>query len=126
MKKTAINLGLVAIYAVFLIWGSLSPGDTSEMWFPHFDKILHMGAYAAFALICAPFWWRSENSLGTTFVILVLLCLFSGAMEIGQMMVPQRDASWLDMVANTLGLIMGWKFSNVIKKARKIRVFVTE
>ena len=126
MKKAAVNIMVITTYAMFLVWGSLLPGVTSELWFPHFDKILHISAYATFALICAPFWWRSENTLGATFGILVLLCLFSGAIELAQMLVPRREASGLDMVANALGLIVGWQVSNVIKKARIVRAIVTE
>jgi VanZ family protein len=126
MKKAAVNIMVITTYAMFLVWGSLSPGGTSGLWFPHFDKVLHTSAYAVFALICAPFWWRSKNALGSTFIILTFLCLFSGAIELAQMLVPRREASWLDMVANALGLIVGWQVSNVIKKARILRAFVTE
>tara|TARA_R110002073_G_scaffold93832_2_gene218768 strand:- start:152 stop:532 length:381 start_codon:yes stop_codon:yes gene_type:complete len=126
MKKTAVNLAAIATYTFLLAWCSLSPGGTSELWFAHFDKILHMGAYAAFALICAPIWWRSENTLVATFIILILLFLFGGTIELGQMLVPRREASWQDILANTLGLIIGWQASNIIKKARKMRAFIAE
>jgi len=124
MKKAAAHLVGIAIYALLMTMVSLMPGSTSEPWLAHVDKLLHIGAYAAFALLCAPLWWRSKNSQRTTLVILLLLCLFGGAMELGQTLVPNRDASWLDMVANCLGLILGWQISSGIKKARIWRAFV--
>ncbi len=126
MKKAALNMTLVLLYALLLTWLSLMPGSDYETWFSHADKLLHVGAYAVFALICAPLWWRSGGSLRATLSILVLVCLFSGAIELGQALVPNREPSWLDMLANSMGLIIGWQVSNGIKKARKLQAFFTD
>ena len=45
-------------------------------------------------------------------------------MELAQTLVPNREASWLDMLANSLGLVLGWGASLGIKKARIWRAFV--
>ncbi|MEQ9210137.1 MAG: VanZ family protein [Pseudomonadales bacterium] len=124
MRKAALHLAVVATYALLMTLVSLMPGNASEQWFPHVDKLLHLGAYAAFAILCAPIWWQSGNIQRTTLITLMLLCLFGGTMEIAQTLVPNRDASWLDMLANSLGLILGWAVSNGIKKARIWRAFV--
>lgn len=124
MRKAVLHLGVVATYAFLMTLISLMPGNVSEPWLPHIDKLLHLGAYAAFAVLCAPIWWRSQNIQRTALITLMLLCLFGGAMELAQILVPNREASWLDMLANSLGLILGWGVSCGIKKARIWRAFV--
>ena len=126
MKKTVVRTTVVVLYSLLMVLVSLMPGSGSEPWFPQDDKLMHMGAYAMFAVLCAPFWLRSNNIQRTTLMILALLWLFSGAMELGQTQVPNRDASWLDMLANTLGLALGWQISRHIKKARIWRAFVAD
>lgn len=124
MRKAVLHLGVVAAYALLMTLVSLMPGNVSEPWFPHIDKLLHLAAYAAFAVLCAPIWWQSENVQRTALITLMLLCLFGGAMELAQTLVPNREASWLDMLANSLGLVLGWGASLGIKKARIWRAFV--
>ena len=103
---------LLVAYAGILAWLSLTPGSDSTPYFPHDDKVMHFFAYCLFSLICIPF-METRFSI----VIVALSVFFFGTfMEIGQSFVPMREASLLDLLANTLGMLAG------IYWAKKLRL----
>ena len=74
---------------------------------PGTDKTHHFIAYAALTL---PTTLKQPKYI---FTITVGLIAFSGAIELIQPYV-NRYGEWLDMIANTLGLIFGWLLAKVI------------
>ena len=93
----------VVVYAGVLAWFSLTPGTGAETGFPHADKLMHLGAYFVFVLLCLPL-PRPTSGIGE-FVLLVIL--FGALLEIGQALVPLRHPSLWDGLANSLGALLG-------------------
>ena len=93
----------VVVYAMLLAWFSLTPGTGAETSFPHADKLMHLGAYFVFVLLCLPL--SRPASRIRAFVLLVIL--FGALLEIGQALVPLRHPSLWDGLANSLGALLG-------------------
>jgi VanZ family protein len=79
------------------------------MGIPHFDKILHAGAYAVLAFLWV---WAASRSPGFQTVWLwyiALACIFIGCtLEAGQYFLTSgRSFEWWDMVANAVGAVLG-------------------
>ena len=103
----------VMVYTMLLAWFSLTPGTEAETGFPHADKLMHLGAYFVFVLLCLPL--LRPTSRISAFVLLVIL--FGALLEIGQALVPLRHPSLWDGLANSLGALLGGL------AARKLRQF---
>ena len=93
----------VVVYAVLLAWFSLTPGTESKPGFPHSDKLMHLGAYFLFVLLCLPMMRPDSRIAG--FVLPIIL--FGALLEIGQALVPLRYTSLWDVLANSLGALLG-------------------
>jgi VanZ family protein len=52
------------------------------------------------------FGYRS-NPRGTRLAVLLALLAFGGAIELLQLLVPQRSAEWADLLADGLGIVVG-------------------
>lgn len=90
--------GLALLIAVGSLWPTMpdAAGKVS-------DKLLHFSAYAVLAFTFAGVVERRHWGR----VVLGLLA-FGGAIELAQAMLsPARSGEWLDMVANTLGVLAG-------------------
>ncbi|MCI2282686.1 VanZ family protein [Colwellia sp. MSW7] len=74
---------------------------------PGTDKTHHFIAYGA--LIFPTALKQPKN----TFLIIVGFAAFSGAIELIQPYV-NRYGEWLDMLANTLGLLCGWVLAKIM------------
>lgn len=68
------------------------------------DKSDHLGAFGCLAVAARLAWGG-----GFRRYLLLLACLvaFGGLIEVLQMFVPQRQADWFDLLADTLGTLTG-------------------
>ena len=100
MKKT---LGIAAFvsYAALLAFASLQPGSGVSI--GHYDKLGHFLAYAIFAFLA---WGISRSGQYFTYLCCAIV-IYGALMEFGQSLVPGRDMSALDFLANTMGVIVG-------------------
>ena len=104
MKRHQIaRLLPVVVYAMLLAWFSLTPGTGAETGFPHADKLMHLGAYFVFVLLCLLLPWPASRI--RAFVLAIIL--FGALLEIGQALVPLRHPSLWDGLANSLGALLG-------------------
>ena len=89
-------------YATVVAYSSLTPADgvALAVW----DKLLHFGCYAIFAGLA---WWASHHQV-MFYRRLLLVVAFGAVMELAQSLIPGRDMSAGDMVANTLGVAVVW------------------
>ncbi len=71
-------------------------------WFENSDKWLH-----AFTFLVLASWFTGQYRSSTYWRIAAGLMLFGGFIEICQLMVSNRSASWADIGANTAGIIIG-------------------
>lgn len=101
-------LPVIAVLAIILFSG-LKPEPVPQM-FPQQDKLHHLLGFAALAFSLrlafarAHFGWLLAASLMAALLI-----------ELGQEFLPQRTASMGDMLANTLGVLLGAGCSLVLE-----------
>ena len=71
--------------------------------FRHFDLLLHFGIFLSLAFVCLFAFSRR------TLLLLLPLLVFAGfGIEVIQeYFLPGRNGSWSDLIANTLGVIVG-------------------
>ena len=71
--------------------------------FPHFDLLLHFGIFLCLAFVCLFAFSRRTG------LLLLPLLVFAGfGIEVIQeYFIPGRNGSWSDLIANTLGVIVG-------------------
>lgn len=108
MLRVLRKIPLILVSAA-IIYLSLKRGDYNEPLFPHIDKVKHLIAYSAlgFTIFLAT---------GRTIFLKVLFCygvILGLSLEYIQGLLPYRDMSLLDGIANILGLITGWRVYKV-------------
>jgi|GEM_PF-2350396 len=81
---------------------SLAPGDAIGD-LQGSDKLWHGGGYFLLGL---PVWALFSGRRQITLVMLALVGL-GAALEVLQLFVPRRSFEWADMVANTMGVVVG-------------------
>lgn len=104
MTNNAAALKKVAFfgYGVLLLVASVTP-QTGEATFHGLDKMLHLLAYTLFMVIGAAAFERAlwpRVALG--------LFIFGIAVEGIQGLVPTRDLSFADHIANSMGIAVGY------------------
>ena len=111
-------LPFIAVMAI-IIFSGLRPEPVPQV-FDQQDKLHHMLGFAAlmFSLRLAfPHWrlfWSIAASLSVAFLI-----------EMGQEFLPNREPSFGDMLANTLGVLLGWGCSSLAYQWYLRRIGVT-
>jgi VanZ family protein len=97
MMKQWTWIVLLTTYAAAIGYVSHQPLSLGEAPFPHFDKLLHLAEFGLFMLLA----WHAT---GRRLAIAWLLTLaFAGSDELHQALIPARDASLLDFVADFFG-----------------------
>lgn len=82
---------------------SLWPGPRlPDPWFPAADKLQHAVAYAALFMLGRQAGYRSTRAL------IVGLLALGAAIEVAQGFTATRSAEWLDLVADGVGIGVGW------------------
>ena len=100
----------IIIYCLLIFIQSSYPSIKSAPELPHIDKVLHFVAYALLgALFLRAFKTsRIKNNVKLMVILSVLLSsLYGISDEIHQYLIPYRDADLMDVLADTLGGIMG-------------------
>lgn len=108
------TLPFVVVLAVILFAG-LKPEPVPQL-FSQQDKLHHMLGFAAlvFTLRLAFPRWSVSALFGASLAAALLI-------EFGQGLQPHRTASLADMLANTLGVLLGWGSSQVLLRYWKVR-----
>ena len=100
----------IIIYCLLIFIQSSHPSIESVPEWPYFDKGLHFVGYALLgALFLRAFKTsRIKNNVKLILIVSVLLSsLYGISDEIHQYFIPYRDADLMDILADTLGSIMG-------------------
>lgn len=83
------------------------PGSDIGPMVPHLDKVAHFGLYAILGSALA--WVRLERASPLPHVLLIVLGILYGLSdEIHQAYVPGRSPDIADLVADALGVIVGY------------------
>jgi VanZ family protein len=109
LQNAGLWRALSVVILILVLIAALSPGfwfftDRSNAlsWFQNVDKWLHALTFVALSIWFAGLfdkraWWR----------IAIGLMLFGFVVEFFQLQVSYRTADWLDIAANTGGIIVG-------------------
>lgn len=92
--------------------------DLNQYSIAHLDKILHFAAYAVFSVLAIDIFKTKKQVIS----ICIVIVLYGLALELYQGTMPQREASFADFFANTMGIVAGSMFmtrANVIIGKRK-------
>ncbi|MEK0416723.1 MAG: hypothetical protein RI949_729 [Pseudomonadota bacterium] len=103
--KVLLWMGVVVTLVLALV--PTPPKALSTGW----DKADHLGAFGCLAVAGSLAWgsgWRRSLWLGLTLVA------FGGLIEILQSFIPYRQADWRDLLADSLGVLLGLVFSTAV------------
>lgn len=98
MKIWRILLGLTLVAVLVL---SLMP-STSDLPTTGWDKSNHLLAFGTLGLLGVRGW------PGRVAIVLAALLAYGGLIEVLQSFTPDRSADWEDLIADGLGLGVGW------------------
>ena len=104
--KRNLALTLLIVYAGLIAFLSLAPKGPVDV--GEFDKSAHFLSYTVFALIASLLRLPTRRFM----VLCGGIVLYSGLMEFGQSFVPNREMSFLDFVANSMGVVVGYLASS--------------
>ena len=110
--KVLFVIACLAIFAMSLMPGNQLPKDLP------WDKALHFIGYAGLAFLA-----RMGSKKHPSWQIVIGCILFSLLIEFLQQFIPNRGFEWLDLAANSLGILFGVFIAIPIKvflKKRKI------
>ncbi len=115
MKKRHI-LVLWIIYSAVIFVISALPSTAVKSNIPHFDKLLHAGAFVVFALL-GYVSISSERPEGTKWaMVLITAAVYGAAIETIQYFVPGRESSFYDWLADIFGAVLGLLLANLARK----------
>lgn len=107
-----LKKAIFVLYLLVLTYLSVQKPGGSPPPFEHFDKLLHFGAYFVGFIL-------GQLSLGTK-NLLIVLTIYGVGIEILQGTLSYRDASFLDLVFNTLGWLVGFGFLKLIASRKNL------
>lgn len=84
------------------LYFALMPSHGGDDWFPQADKLRHA---ATFAFL----WLLGMRARIQPWGLAVLLLAFGVGIEAAQSFTPDREASLVDLVADTAGIVLGWR-----------------
>lgn len=109
------NLFLISfIWAIIILIVCGLPGeslpDPGRLWFPHFDKLVHMGLYFPLAFfLVAEFALSKKVFLRkyAVFLTLLLVFIYGGFIELSQeYLFVDRSPEWADVLSDLIGAIL--------------------
>lgn len=107
MKNRVRVWGPAAGWAAVLFLLSAVPGSDVGPTVPHLDKVAHFGLYAVLGGTLG--WVRVRRMPRLPHLLLLALgLLYALSDEFHQAFVPGRDPDALDLVADALGVLMGY------------------
>lgn len=108
--------GPAAIWAAVLFLLSELPPDVAGGGLEVNDKVVHLGLYCIMGAALA---WAGFRARRVSSLVLILLGMAYGALdELHQGFVPGRDPSWADLLADCVGVVLGFLFFRSILRAR--------
>jgi VanZ family protein len=116
MKLRVLAGGLFWLCVLVISWLVVAPQDelpSVKLW----DKAAHTLAFAALMLLCAVA-YRQRFSLAR---IALMLFIFGVGIEVVQYMLPYRQFSLLDMLANSVGILVAFPLIVPVEKLFRIQ-----
>ena len=108
---------LTAVLFIYVSWEALRP-NVGGTGIAQFDKLLHFSAFAALAVSSALALGPGRRNHA---VIAGALLLYGALIEILQLLVPGRDASALDLLADAAGIAGGLALAGLLQRLPAFR-----
>ena len=105
-----MNVVVFALYAVLVAFVSLREGTGGGG--QYLDKLMHLLVYYIFAVVG----YRAIRAGRGYWLVCLGIIAYGGLLEVAQSYTPGRFMSAYDMLANTLGVLLG---AAVVKRKRK-------
>lgn len=122
--KFSILLAMV-IALLCLLPGNDLPFD-SLFSIPHFDKLVHISMYAALGFVALMESRQTQKYSLFHLLLMLIIFMLSGLIEILQATVAtNRGAEWYDLLANFLGLWVGYLVFILLGKYRIFRFLIS-
>tara|TARA_B100001057_G_C22871577_1_gene959238 strand:+ start:15874 stop:16275 length:402 start_codon:yes stop_codon:yes gene_type:complete len=129
MSKKNILVLIGIVYVSLISFGSLSSSNNISMLdFKHIDKIIHLISYAILCLIIFLIFetFKTKASIWSAFLFSAAYGIF---IEILQLMITTREFSLLDILSNTVGIlimtsIISLKKQFIVKKLEAYMLFL--
>jgi len=114
VMRGIVNKVVFILYAVFIAFVSLRPMNsaTLEPW----DKVFHLILYGVFAVLG----YRASKKPKQFLYICIAIVIYSGLMEVAQSFMPGRVMSAYDLLANTIGVVLGAVIAKKVLSANDI------
>ncbi|TFH08070.1 MAG: VanZ family protein [Candidatus Atribacteria bacterium] len=90
-------IALLLIYAVGIAYASHQPISVGDSAIPHIDKLFHLMEFGLFMFLS----WQATGQ--RLWLAMIVTLAFAGSDEWHQSLVPARDASLLDFLADAVG-----------------------
>lgn len=100
---------------ILILIASLWPQHGEQFSFKHIDKVLHFSVYTI-----ASFYIHQVFQNQFFKKITIYLFLYSVIIEIFQSLTVTRSAEWADLMANLLGILLGFYLSKKINLLERI------
>ena len=115
LVKIIMNTLIFVVYTVLVTYASVRPmdGGPLEPW----DKVGHLAVYFLFALLGS----RVARSQRHFLYLCAGIVIYGGLMEVVQSFLPGRVMSVYDVLANTLGVIVGAAIAKSLLRDKAIR-----
>ena len=112
MGNTLVILGSWIISILLVSYYSLTPSLEFPVDFWNADKVYHFLSYGWLAILPIFGYAKKQRAL----IASVSMIFLGIGLEIGQIFVPGRTFSFLDILANSLGVFIGIGFGLYLKK----------
>ena len=100
--SSAVILLVVLVLTLMPTFWFFGDKATAFDWFQHVDKWLHAVTFMALAL-----WFTGLYERRVWWLMALGLVLFGFLIEFFQLQISYRMAEWMDIAANTVGIIIG-------------------
>ena len=112
-RPATAAFAVVAVVSLVVLFSPSSPGPS---WgFPHLDKVVHL---TLFALLAA----TARRRFGGLPAVLVAVCAYAPVSEVVQgLALPERTSDWHDVVADLIGVALGWLLAARLPRRREVR-----
>jgi VanZ family protein len=108
--------GLLLLMLAVISWLAFSVPTPGDDLVPS-DKLKHISAFAALAVVAR----LCGRPTGLNLLVVVGgLLLYGGLIEIVQTQLPYRSGDWLDLVADSLGIVLGSLLLQAVQKRLRV------
>ncbi len=120
------TLGIILAVTILSLMNTSSIEPRNIHLIPHIDKIVHFLMYFTMAFfLMFEYYVHHKHKITRGFQVLMIPIFWGATMEITQLVLTSyRGAEWLDMLANTLGVIFAYIGFNILKENKFLNRFI--